>query len=63
MTPAQEIELFARMPTNQFEAWLDEQHAVAVRYLSEAMEPVAIHRAQGKVLFINEMKKLLARTK
>lgn len=63
-TPAQVVEIFARLAgDSRFEAWLTTQHADAVKYLVEARDPVALHRAQGKALFIDEMAKLLAKGK
>ena len=64
MEPAKELEVFSRLAgDSRFELWLTEQHGEAVKYLTEAREPVAIHRAQGKALFIADMKKLLEKGK
>ena len=63
MTPQEELELFSRTPVNQFEKWLDDQEAEAVKYLKASSDPTALARAQGKALFIDEMKKLLAKAK
>jgi hypothetical protein len=63
MNGLQEKELFARMPISQFEQWLGEHMEQCTQYLTSASDPVAIHRAQGKALFISEMKKLLAAAK
>lgn len=64
MTPSEEVDLFSRLAGfNHFVAWLDREEASAMKYLIGSSEPVALHRAQGKALFIDEMKKLLAKGK
>ena len=62
MTPKDELELFARIPRNQMEAWLAEREAETVKVLAMS-EGAMLHRAQGKFGFIEEMKKLLAKSK
>lgn len=64
MTGLQEAELFARLGSDsRFEAWLAESKADAIKYLAGSVDAVALHRAQGKYLFIEEMEKLLAKGK
>jgi hypothetical protein len=63
MTPQEELDLFTRLPANQLEKWLDGHEADAVKFLKASSDPVALARAQGKALFIDEMKKLLAKAK
>lgn len=58
MTPKEEVEVFSRLG-GQFEKWLDMQQTDAVKYLTSAGDPMAIYRAQGKALLIEEMRKLL----
>jgi hypothetical protein len=54
-----EVKLFCHLGSyNEFTSWLKAQHEDAVKYLVEGREPVVIHRAQGKILFIEEMMKL-----
>lgn len=52
-------ETFTRIPKNVLVPWLDLEKADAYRYLVEATDPVSIHRAQGKLAFIDKMRKLL----
>lgn len=61
--PNRELEVFARLASPPFEAWLAAEEAQVVSYLKSAGDAVAIHRAQGKALFIDDMKKLLAKAK
>jgi|LauGreDrversion4_2_1035121.scaffolds.fasta_scaffold15969_6 hypothetical protein len=64
MTPDKELKLFAHIGGyNEFLEWLDRQHEDAVKYLVEARDPVAIHRAQGKALFVADMKKLVSKAR
>jgi hypothetical protein len=48
---------------SDFLRWLDEERASAVKYLVAASDPVLIHRAQGKAVFIEEILKLLDKAK
>lgn len=60
METRKELEVFAKLANDQrFAAWLDEQHADAVKYLVQATDLAMIHRAQGKASFIETMKKIL----
>jgi hypothetical protein len=63
MTGAEELDVFARVGGQRFEAYLDKEMASAMNYLRQSTDPIQIHRAQGKALFIEEMKKLLAAAK
>ncbi|NVN99232.1 MAG: hypothetical protein HXX17_07910 [Geobacteraceae bacterium] len=63
MTGAEELEIFARIGGQRFEAYLDKELVSTTKYLTQATEPLQIYRAQGKALFIEEMKKLLAASK
>lgn len=64
MDPNKEVEVFARVAGDpRFEVWLAEQQADAMKYLVQATDPLVIHRAQGKILFIEMMTKLLAKGK
>lgn len=64
MEPTKVLELFRQLSAhNGLDAWLKHEKADAVKYLVEARDPVAIHRAQGKSLFIDEMTKLLDKVK
>jgi hypothetical protein len=51
-------EVFGQLANTKFEAWLNAQEAITTKYLREA-DGIALHRAQGKALFIEEMKKQL----
>lgn len=63
MTPQEEMEVFSQLGgVHRFEKWLSEQEAMTIKYLREA-DGVALHRSQGKALFIEEMKKLLAKAR
>ena len=59
MTAQEERELFHRLNSGQFDAWLDGQYQSSIKYLISATDTVAINRAQGRAQFIDEIKKLL----
>lgn len=64
MDTAKEMSLFARLAGVQgFDEWLRDADTDAMKYLKSSVDPMAIHRAQGKSLFIEEMTKLLAKAK
>jgi DNA recombination-dependent growth factor C len=64
MDASKELLLFSKLAGfTGFEDWLREQDADATKYLKSAGDTMAIHRAQGKALFIEEMTKLLAKGK
>lgn len=60
MKAEQENELFARLAgDSRLEAWLNDKHAEAIRFLVEGTDAQMMNRAQGKARFIEDMKKLL----
>jgi hypothetical protein len=64
MTPEKTLRLFLHLSGHaELVEWLDAQHDEAVKYLVEARDPVAIHRAQGKAAFVAEIKKLLYKSR
>jgi len=51
-----ELEYFARIAgDNPFRQWLEKQRDESIKYLIEATDTVAIHRAQGQALFVNKL--------
>jgi hypothetical protein len=54
-----DLEVFQRLPASLLRPWLTKERDEAYKYLAEAPDPVAIHRAQGKVQFIQRMQDLL----
>lgn len=52
-------EVFKRVPANVLGPWLEYEKACAYEYLVGASDPVAIHRSQGKLAFIDYLLKLL----
>lgn len=54
-----ERDLYARLPRTLMKAWIVGEKADAYRFLAEGTDPVAIHRAQGRVLLLERMNKLL----
>jgi len=44
---------------NEFRAWLEREKADAVRHLSEALDLVGIHRAQGRLHLVEKQMTLL----
>jgi hypothetical protein len=55
-----DLKVFARIgPHNEFRAWLEREKADAVRHLSEAMDMVGIHRAQGRLHLVEKQITLL----
>ena len=64
MTPEKKLKLFSHIGGyNELLAWLDEAYDEAVKYLVEARDPVAFHRAQGRAAFLLEMKKLVGKAR
>ena len=63
MTPSEEKELFSRLGGHLFEKWLDSELVDAMKYLMQATDPVALHRAQGTALFIEKINKHIAAAK
>lgn len=64
MTGADITHLFARlngMPG--FREWLQHERDEAYKYLINASEPFAIHRAQGKLQLLEEAVRLLDRVR
>jgi hypothetical protein len=59
-----ELHSFARIagdPT--FRAWLEKERDAAIKYLTSAVDPVQIHRAQGRVLLVEELLSNLEKAK
>lgn len=54
-----DLESFKRLPASILRPWLSHERDEAYKYLAEGSDPVAIHRAQGKVQLIQRMLKLL----
>jgi hypothetical protein len=54
-----EMEVFARVPASVLRPWLAKEREDAYKYLAGAADPVAIHRAQGKVHLVERMLDLL----
>lgn len=56
------LQLFAQVNANNphLAAWLKDERETAVKYLTQARDPVVIHQAQGRVVFIETMLDLLA---
>lgn len=54
-----DAEIFSRLPASVLNPWLAKERDEAYKYLAEATDPVAIHRAQGKVQFIQRMQNML----
>ena len=52
-------EVFQRMPASVLRPWLEKEREKEYRYLAEGVEMPMIHRAQGRVLVIERMLKLL----
>ena len=64
MQPAKVMELFRQLSAhNGLGEYLQHERDESVKYLMEGRDPVVIHRAQGKSLFIDEMTKLLDKAK
>ena len=61
MTPAQELELFARLNANNpgFKDWLEYQRAAAFKVLTVNTNAPTIHQHQGEVQLIEKMIGLL----
>jgi hypothetical protein len=57
-----DLEVFQRLPASVLRPWLTKERDDAYKYLAEAMDPVVIHRAQGKVQFIQRMQELLEKS-
>lgn len=47
----------------QFKAWLEAERATAIKYLTNAVEPHMVHRAQGKVQLLDTQLELLEKAK
>lgn len=65
MTGQEELIMFARIRAsggNQLEEWMAEKEASAVKTMA-AGDGVVMHRAQGRYLFLDEIKKLLDASK
>jgi hypothetical protein len=59
-----ELESFRRIAgDNPFRAWLESQRDESVKYLVNAVDPVAVHRAQGQVQLVEKMLVLLDKAK
>lgn len=58
------LAMFAQVGANhpRLREWLEAERASAVKYLLQASDPVAIHRAQGKAQFIDELLGLLQKS-
>lgn len=50
-----DLEVFRHIPQSALRPWLEKERAAAYKYLAEAADPVGIHRAQGKVQFVEKM--------
>ena len=51
-----DVEYFVRIAgDNLFRQWLEKERAEAIKYLTGAAEPVALHRAQGKVQLLDDL--------
>lgn len=59
-----DLESFRRIAgDNPFRAWLESQRAESIKYLTSAVEPVAVYRAQGQVQLVEKMLNLLDKAK
>jgi hypothetical protein len=54
-----DLETFKRLPASILRPWLIHERDEAYKYLVEATDTVAIHRAQGKIQLVQRMLKLL----
>ena len=52
-------EVFSRIPASVLKPWLESERQDAYRFLAEATDIVGLHRAQGRVLLVERMLKLL----
>jgi hypothetical protein len=51
-----DTEYFARISgDNLFKQWLDKERAEAIKYLTSALDPVLIHRNQGRLQLLDEI--------
>jgi hypothetical protein len=54
-----DIDVFQRLPVNVLRPWLEKERLDAYRNLSQGTDSVTLYRAQGKVIFVESMLKLL----
>lgn len=57
MVRDQDFALFAQLHANtpKLKEWLEVEKAGTLNYLMKARDPVTVHQAQGRAVFINEM--------
>lgn len=59
-----DVESFRRIAgDNPLRAWLEAQRGESIKYLTSAVDPIAVYRAQGQVQLVEKMLILLDKAK